>query len=37
VFGAWGGPTVNQLTSDGLTEAGGSSYHDTFVQVACAG
>ncbi|MEU8082632.1 molybdopterin-dependent oxidoreductase [Micromonospora sp. NPDC049101] len=40
VFGAWtvspgrnDGATVNLLTDDSLTEAGGSSYHDTFVQV----
>ncbi len=40
VFGAWSngegvncGPCLNMLTDDSLTEAGGSSYHDTFVQV----
>ncbi|WP_281274288.1 molybdopterin-containing oxidoreductase family protein [Allorhizocola rhizosphaerae] len=41
VFGAWSngdgpgcGPCLNLLTGDELTEAGGSSYQDTFVEVA---
>ncbi|MDG4771668.1 molybdopterin-dependent oxidoreductase [Solwaraspora sp. WMMD792] len=40
VFGAWSvthtaasGPAVNLLTPDSLTDAGGSAFHDTYVDV----